>query len=63
MATDIGVDEVTPEMIQLWQRLNEILDEDAHRSWEEDKPPGRRREFSDTCVALHRRLGLKPWEM
>ena len=60
MASEIGVAEVGPELIKLWNRLHEILDEDGDQAWEEDG--GRRREFSDTGVELHAKLGLRPWE-
>jgi hypothetical protein len=48
-----------PEIIRLFKLANEILDAGADEKWE---PAGRRREFSDTSVALHAALGREPWQ-
>jgi hypothetical protein len=57
---EISADEIGPEAIALWRRLNAIIDEGAHKHWE---PNGRQREYHDACVRLHSvLLGLDPWQ-
>ena len=50
---------ITPEIVALWRRLEEIKAAGGDEEWE---PVRQRREFSDTHLTLHRALGLRPWE-
>jgi hypothetical protein len=50
---------ITPEMVELWRRIEEVEAEDSHKAWE---PEGRKREWYDASGKLHCMLGLRPWE-
>jgi hypothetical protein len=50
---------ITPELVELWVRLNEIRDADAD---EEFEPRGRRNEYLDALSALNLALGIRPWQ-
>src|SRR5262249_15407925 len=52
--------QITPAMVALWKRGQEILATKAEQKWEEEG--GRRREFLDLAVELHELLDRRPWE-
>src|SRR5215470_6627047 len=52
---------ITPAMVTLWKRGQEILATKAEQKWEEEG--GRRREFLDLAVELHELLDRRPWEV
>jgi hypothetical protein len=52
---------ITPEAIELFRRAHEIeRSGDASEVWE---PDGRRREYLNLSVELHKLLGLQIWEL
>jgi hypothetical protein len=53
--------QITPAMVALWKRGQEILATKAEQKWEEEG--GRRREFLDLAVELHELLDRRPWEV
>jgi hypothetical protein len=53
--------QITPAMVVLWKRGQEILATKAEQKWEEEG--GRRREFLDLAVELHELLDRRPWEV
>jgi len=53
--------QVTPAMVALWKRGQEILATKAEQKWEEEG--GRRREFLDLAVELHELLDRRPWDV
>src|SRR3989442_4544698 len=52
--------QITPAMVALWKRGQEILATKAEQKWEEEV--GRRREFLDLAVEMHELLDRRPWE-
>jgi hypothetical protein len=53
--------QITPAMVVLWKRGQEILATKDEQKWEEEG--GRRREFLDLAVELHELLDRRPWEV
>jgi hypothetical protein len=51
---------ITPEMVQLYARASAIRRAGKHEVWEENG--GRRREWHNCRVELHRMLGRKLWQ-
>ncbi|MBR1241584.1 hypothetical protein JQ620_15755 [Bradyrhizobium sp. AUGA SZCCT0274] len=55
--------QITPEAVELFRKILEIISAGDDDVWEEDDPPGRRRKFQETEEALNRALGrTHPWE-
>jgi hypothetical protein len=52
--------QVSAEAVRLWRLCRGIEDERATERWEDDRRPGRRREYLDAGKALQRELGI-PW--
>jgi hypothetical protein len=50
---------ITPEMVALFRRGIAIQREGLTEKWESEG--GRRRQYLDVCIALHRLLGRKVW--
>src|SRR5207245_10334054 len=53
--------QITPAMVVLWKRGQEILATNAEQKWEEEG--GRRREFLDLAVELHELLDSRQWDV
>ena len=51
---------ITSEAVEAYTRAREIQDSEDGDCWEDEG--GRRREMLDAICALHRALGLQPWE-
>ena len=52
-------DRITPELVELWVRLNEIREAGAD---EESEPHGRRDEYLDAFHALNRAFAIRLWQ-
>ena len=52
---------ITNEMLRLYARGLEIQKQGKTERWESEG--GRRREYIDACVGLHRLLGRKLWDL
>lgn len=50
--------EITPEAVRLWKLCLEIEDARATERWEDDRRPGRRREYLNAKMALANALGI-----
>ena len=53
-------DNITPEALRLWRLCREIELERAVERWEDDKRPGRRRQYLTAWKALNSALA-RPW--